>query len=74
MREIAREIKGFTSESHVSIKAEEEAGPDFKERLGRPEILVKSVVATSGDVDAFGRFWPTQPMNVVFTRPRGKLS
>lgn len=59
MREIASEIKGFTSESQVSIKAaeekvNEEAGPDFKERVGRPEILVKSVVATSGDVTAFG--------------------
>ena len=54
MREIAREIKGFTSESQVSIKADEEAGPDFKERVGRPEMLVKSVVATSGDVEAFG--------------------
>jgi hypothetical protein len=54
MREIAREIKGFTSESAVSLKAEEEAGPDFKERVGRPETLVKSVVATSGDVAAFG--------------------
>jgi hypothetical protein len=54
MREIAREIKGFTSESHVSVKADEEAGADFKERVGRPEMLVKSVVATSGDVDAFG--------------------
>lgn len=54
MREIARQIKGFTSESAVSSTAEEEAGPDFKERLGRPEMLVKSVVATSGDVDVFG--------------------
>jgi hypothetical protein len=54
MREIARQIKGFTSESAVSLQAEEEAGPDFKERVGRPETLVKSVVATSGDVDAFG--------------------
>lgn len=54
MREIAREIKGFTSESQVSIKADEEAGPGFKKRVGRPETLVKSVVATSGDVDAFG--------------------
>jgi hypothetical protein len=64
MREIAREIKGFTSESPISIKAaeepaaeeqaNEEAGPDFKERVGRPETLVKSVVATSGDVTAFG--------------------
>jgi len=54
MREIAREIKGFTCESHVSIKADEQAGSDFKEREGRPEVLVKSVVATSGDVDTFG--------------------
>jgi len=54
MREIAREIKGFTSESAVSIKADQEAGPDFKERVGRPQMLVKSVVATSGDVEAFG--------------------
>jgi hypothetical protein len=54
MREIAREIKGFTTDSQVSCKADEEAGPDFKERVGRPEVLVKSVVATSGDIDAFG--------------------
>jgi hypothetical protein len=54
MREIAREIKGFTSDSAVALTADEEAGPDFKERLGRPEMLVKSVVATSGDVEAFG--------------------
>jgi hypothetical protein len=54
MREIAREIKGFTSESTVSIKADEEAGPDWKERPGRPEILVKSVVATRDNVEAFG--------------------
>ncbi len=54
MRAIAREIKGFTSESQVAMKADEEAGPDFKERVGRPELLVKSVVATRGDVDAFG--------------------
>jgi hypothetical protein len=54
MREIAREIKGFTTESLVSCKAVEEAGPDFKERIGRPQVLVKSVVATSGDIDTFG--------------------
>ena len=54
MREIVREIKGFTSESPVSLQADEEAGADFKERPGRPEMLVKSVVATSGDVNAFG--------------------
>jgi hypothetical protein len=54
MREIAREIKGFTTESQVSCKADEEAGPDVKERVGRPEVLVKSVVASSGNIDAFG--------------------
>lgn len=54
MREIAREIKGFTIETQVSLKADEEAAPDFTERIGRPEMLVKSVVATSGDVAAFG--------------------
>jgi hypothetical protein len=54
MREIAREIKGFTSESLVSIKANEEAGEDGKDRVGRPEVLVKSVVATSGNASVFG--------------------
>jgi hypothetical protein len=54
MRKIAREIKGFTHESAVSTAVEEEAGRDSKECVGRPETLVKSVVATSGDVEAFG--------------------
>ena len=54
MRKIAREIKGFTQETAVSTTAEEEGVADFKERAGRPETLVKSVVATSGDVQAFG--------------------
>jgi hypothetical protein len=54
MRKIAREIKGFTQESAVSTAAQDAAGPDFKQRVGRPETLVKSVVATSGDVQTFG--------------------
>jgi hypothetical protein len=54
MRKIAREIKGFTQETAVSSAAEEEAEADFKERMGRPETLVKSVVATSGNVQVFG--------------------
>lgn len=54
MRQIAREIKGFTSESAVSVEAGGGPGPDFKKRPGRPELLVKSVVATSGDIEAFG--------------------
>lgn len=54
MRQIAREIKGFTTESPVSSNTPEESRADSEERVGRPEILVKSVVATSGDVNAFG--------------------
>ncbi|MFZ0790963.1 MAG: hypothetical protein WAM94_15235 [Chromatiaceae bacterium] len=53
MREIAREIKGFTSESQVAVQADEAAGPDYQERPGRPETLVKSVVASSRDALAF---------------------
>lgn len=54
MRETAREIKGFTHESPVSLSVEEAGGSEYQERHGRPEMLVKSVVATSGDVEAFG--------------------
>ena len=54
MREIAREIKGFTTESQVVIEADDKVGAEFKERPGRPEILVKSVVATRGNIDALG--------------------
>lgn len=52
MREMVREIKGFTTESQASV--EDEAGPDVNKRAGQPELLVKSVVATAGDVHAFG--------------------
>jgi hypothetical protein len=55
MREMAREIKGFTSESAVSVDVEEVsvevASPS---RPGFPEVLVKSVVASSGDAESFG--------------------
>lgn len=59
MREIAREIKGFTTESPVAMKAaanatNEAAEPDYQERVGLPETLVKSVVATSESVATFG--------------------
>ena len=54
MREMAREIKGFTNESQASLPTDEEAALDFNNRVGRPEVLVKSVVATTGDVNAFG--------------------
>jgi hypothetical protein len=54
MRKIAREIKGFTHESAVCGAVEEAEDPDLKEPVRLPETLVKSVVATSGDVVAFG--------------------
>lgn len=54
MRELSREIKGFTQESAVSLSTDVAEAEDFQERAGRPETLVKSVVATSGDVHAFG--------------------
>lgn len=58
MREIAREIKGFTtSEAAVAAPADETDETDErdrKERPGLPEVLVKSVVATTGNVTVFG--------------------
>ena len=55
MRKIASEIKGFTtSESAVALPAKEAGAADLKERPGLPEVLVKSVVATTGDVTVFG--------------------
>jgi hypothetical protein len=59
MRKIAREIKGFTSEPPAAEgAAEDEATTEVESEPwadgGRPEQLVKSVVATTGDVYAFG--------------------
>lgn len=54
MRKIAREIKGFTSDSQVSAQAHKQADADFKKHPGKPKTLVKSVVASSGDVEVFG--------------------
>jgi hypothetical protein len=59
MREMAREIKGFTHDAAVrldavSLETKEPVSAEVEARAGRPEVLVKSVVATSGDVDAFG--------------------
>lgn len=54
MQKIASEIKGFTtSESAVSQSAEEVAG-ESPQRPGLPEVLVKSVVATTANVTLFG--------------------
>jgi len=58
MREIAREIKGFTTSSEHVIADEEESSATVvahdQARAGRPQPLVKSVVATRENVEAFG--------------------
>jgi len=52
MRQIAREIKGFcVSDEEESSRTE----PESTERPGRPEVLVRTVVATRQDVNVFGR-------------------
>jgi hypothetical protein len=51
MGQISREIKGFSAEEGGSTPAEKPPAA----RRGRPEILVKSVVATREDIQAFGK-------------------
>lgn len=59
MREIAREIKGFTTDSQPLAKTEdasqEEEAEGRQERPSKPRPLVRSVVALVGEVDEFGR-------------------
>lgn len=54
MREIAREIKGFSSETESSPEAQQPPDLPMPARAGQPQPLVKSVVATCGTVDKFG--------------------
>ena len=51
MNEMSREIKGFSADSEPSGEAEEPVDA----RRSRPEILVKTVVATREDIHVFGR-------------------
>jgi hypothetical protein len=52
MRKISREIKGFcVSEEEDSPQK----GMESPSRLGQPEVLVRSVIATREDVRAFGK-------------------
>ncbi len=51
MNEMSREIKGFSAEAEPSDQAEAASDGGRK----RPEILVKTVVATREDIHAFGR-------------------
>lgn len=59
MREIAREIKGFTTAGEPAAQAQkalEEGEKDRdQERPGKPQPLVRSVVALVGPVEQFGQ-------------------
>jgi hypothetical protein len=52
MSQLSREIKGFSGDVLAAEASPPEALP---ERIGRPEALVKSVVATRQGVDPFGK-------------------
>lgn len=51
MNQMSREIKGFSAESEPA----DQADPASDSGRKRPEILVKTVVATREDIHAFGR-------------------
>lgn len=52
MHDLSRDIKGFSGDVEAAEGPPEDAPAD---REGAPRVLVKSVVATRGDVEAFGR-------------------
>lgn len=54
MRRIAREIKGFTQQHEDGDPLEKAEDALDEDRAGRPEVLVKSVVATTAKVHSFG--------------------
>lgn len=57
LREMAREIKGFTTEDSAEASAADastERTDAAAERSGLPQVCVKSVVATAGDIHVFG--------------------
>ena len=53
--QISREIKGFSAVGEASASAESAAAPAVEKRRGRPEVLVRSVVATRENAAAFGK-------------------
>jgi hypothetical protein len=55
MGQISREIKGFSAvgDSSANEKSAETVAPE--KRQGRPEVLVRSVVATREPIEAFGK-------------------
>ena len=53
--QISREIKGFSATGEPAASDESSKPPLAKKRLGQPEVLVRSVVATREKVEAFGK-------------------
>ena len=53
--QISREIKGFSAAGEAAASDESSKSPVAKKRLGQPEVLVRSVVATREKVEAFGK-------------------
>lgn len=55
MGQISREIKGFSAAGEATSSGKSPESPAPKKRPGQPEVLVRSVVATRGKVEAFGK-------------------
>lgn len=52
MSELSQEIKGFTGTADIAVEPSNDSPLD---REGRPEVLVRSVVATREGIDALGK-------------------
>jgi len=55
MGQISREIKGFSPAGDSATEEKSAETPASPQRRGRPEVLVRSVVATREAVEAFGK-------------------
>jgi hypothetical protein len=55
MGQISREIKGFSAVGELTASEESAKASATEDRRGRPEVLVRSVVATRQNVEAFGK-------------------
>jgi len=55
MGQISREIKGFSAVGQSPPKEKSAETPASEKRRGRPEVLVRSVVATREPIEAFGK-------------------
>lgn len=55
MGQISGEIKGYSAIDEAAASVEKTAESTTRKRPGQPEILVRSVIATRQNVDAFGK-------------------